>query len=265
MNNDLIWQTKLAARVHDPAEKALVLLRDPAGHEGGTSKALTRLLGLSDLTADQLDPDNAGALSTVIFKKGIPLSMYRHVQRADWWAAAADRPQWPMQEITVTTKKGEQKTFGVAPWAQVRWTQKPVLIHPLTGDQLDLGKHGGLGDTDFHEIKEKSFDHFSRLLTALNRADPTEDARRTLLTDWRFGPELSEEEDNGKLGALWGVLPADTRVPDHSIWDHLDLTSAFAGAFAADPEGDAALLALSIGPVQGFIASARTSSDLWAG
>ncbi len=265
MNNDLIWQTKLAARVHDPAEKALVLLRDPAGHEGGTSKELTRLLGLSDLTADQLDPDNAGALSTVIFKKGIPLSMYRHVQRADWWAAAADRPQWPMQEITVTTKKGEQKTFGVAPWAQVRWTQKPVLIHPLTGDQLDLGKHGGLGDTDFHEIKEKSFDHFSRLLTALNRADPTEDARRTLLTYWRFGPELSEEEDNGKLGALWGVLPADTRVPDHSIWDHLDLTSAFAGAFAADPEGDAALLALSIGPVQGFIASARTSSDLWAG
>jgi len=265
MNNDLIWQTKLAARVHDPAEKALVLLRDPAGHEGGTSRALTRLLGLSDITADTLDPDNAESLSTVIFKKGIPLAMYRHVQRADWWAAAADRPQWPLQEITVTTKKGEQKTFGVAPWAQVRWTQKPVLIHPLTGDQLDLGKHGGLSDTDFKDIKQRSFDHFSGLLTALNRADPAEDARRTLLAYWRFGPELAEEEDNGKLGALWGVLPADTRVPDHSIWDHLDLTSAFAGAFAGDPEGDAALLALSIGPVQGFIASARTTSDLWAG
>lgn len=115
MNNDLIWQTKLAARVHDPAEKALVLLRDPAGHEGGTSKALTRLLGLADITADTLDPDNAEALARVIFKKGMPLSMYRHVQRADWWAAAADRPQWPMQDITVTTQKGEQKTFGVAP------------------------------------------------------------------------------------------------------------------------------------------------------
>jgi CRISPR-associated protein Cmr2 len=60
-------------------------------------------------------------------------------------------------------------------------------------------------------------------------------------------------------------LPADTRVPDHSIWDHLDLTSAFAGAFAADPNGEAALLALSIGPVQGFIAAARSTSDLWAG
>ncbi len=265
MNNDLIWQTKLAARVHDPAEKALVLLRDPAGHEGGTSKALTRLLGLSDLDAATLDPDNAEALATVIFKKGIPLSLYRHVQRADWWAAAADRPQWPLREITVTTKKGEQKTFGVAPWAQVRWTQQPVLIHPLTGDQFDLGKHGGLGDTELADIKQRSFDHYARLLAILYRADPAENARKTLLTYWRFGPELAEAEDNGKLGALWGVLPADTRVPDHSIWDHLDLTSAFAGAFAADPAGDAALLALAIGPVQGFIASARTTSDLWAG
>jgi len=265
MNNDLIWQTKLAARIHDPAEKALVLLRDPAGHENGTSRALTRLLGLSEITAEQLDPDNADVLAAVIFKKGVPLSIYKHVQRADWWAAAADRPQWPLENITVPTKNGEEKTLAVAPWAQVRWTNKPVLIHPLTGEQLDLAQHGGLSDTDFHEIKEKSFDHFSSLLVALNQSDATEDPRKTLLTYWRFGPELSETEDFGKLGALWKLLPADTRIPDHSIWDHLDLTSAFAGAFAADEKGEAALLALSIGPVQSFIAAARKMDDLWAG
>ncbi len=44
-----------------------------------------------------------------------------------------------------------------------------------------------------------------------------------------------------------------------------DLTSAFAGAFAADPNGEAALLTVSLGPVQGFIAAARSTSDLWAG
>ncbi|QXP83822.1 type III-B CRISPR-associated protein Cas10/Cmr2 [Methylococcus sp. Mc7] len=268
MSNDILWQTKLAARIHDPAEKALVLLRDPAGHEGGTSRALTRLLGLSEIGAETLDPDNADALSTVIFKKGLPLEIYRHVQRADWWAAAADRPQWPMQEITVTTKKGEEKTLAVAPWAQVRWTKKPVLIHPLTGEQYELP--GGLADTDFDDIKQRSFEHFSSLLVKLGAKEgETHDLRKTLLAYWRFGPDLSvsgaDTEDNGKLGALWGLLPADTRLPDHSIWDHLDLTSAFAGAFAADPEGGAALLALSIGPVQGFIAAARTTSDLWAG
>lgn len=265
-NNTTLWQTKLAARLHDPAEKALVLLRDPAGHEGGTSKALIRLLGLKETTPEELaeiDPDNADVLTRVIFKKGLPLDVYKIIQRADWWAAAADRPQWPMHEITVTTKKGEQKTFAVADWAQVRWTQKPVLTHPLTGDQVDLHS---LNDTEIDDIKRRSFDHFSRLLVKLGAKDETShDLRKTLLAFWRFGSELSEESDNGTLGQLWPLLPADTRVPDHSIWDHLDLTSAFAGAFAADENGEAALLALSIGPVQGFIAAARSTSDLWAG
>ncbi len=262
-----LWQTTLAARMHDPAEKALVLLRDPAGHENGTSRALTRLLGLDAITADTVDADNDEALARTLFKKGIPADMYRHVQRADWWAAAADRPQWPLREISVITKQGEEKTLAVADWAQVRWTNKPVLIHPLTGEQLDLGKHGGLSDTDFHDIKARSFEHHANLLLALETQNPgqEQDWKKTLLTLWRFAPELSDTSDNGKLGELWKLLPADTRIPDHSIWDHLDLTSAFAGAFAADPQGEAALLTLAIGPVQPFIASARKMEDLWAG
>lgn len=266
MNDDILWQTKLAARIHDPAEKALVLLRDPAGHEGGTSRALARLLAIgAQVDADTIDPDNDEVLSGLLFKRGLKKAIYRHVQRADWWAAAADRPQWPMQEITVTSTAGEKKTFKVADWAQVRWTESPLLIHPLTGTQFDLARHGGLGDTDIGDIKQRSFEHFSRLLVALGAKEGEKDPRRTLLAFWRFGPELSEEDDNGKLGALWKLLPADTRVPDHSIWDHLDLTSAFAGAFATDPKGEAALLAMSIGPVQTFIAAARSTSDLWAG
>ncbi|MCZ2408048.1 MAG: type III-B CRISPR-associated protein Cas10/Cmr2 [Burkholderiales bacterium] len=259
-----LWQTKLAARLHDPAEKALVLLRDPAGHENGTSRALTRLLGFDAIDADPVDADNDDALARTLFKKGIPADMYRHVQRADWWAAAADRPQWPLREIQITTKKGEEKAFTVADWAQVRWANKPVLIHPLTGEQHDLGS---LAETEFKDIKARSFDHHASLLTALESQNPgqEQDWKKTLLALWRFAPELSEENDSGQLGALWRLLPADTRIPDHSIWDHLDLTSAFAGAFAADPQGEAALLTLAIGPVQPFIASARKMEDLWAG
>ncbi|MEF3168229.1 MAG: type III-B CRISPR-associated protein Cas10/Cmr2 [Deltaproteobacteria bacterium] len=267
MTNDLIWQTKLAARIHDPAEKALVLLRDPAGHENGTSAALIRLLGLTKLP-ETIDPDNDEVLSRVIFKKGLPRDIYRHVQRADWWAAAADRPQWPMRKITITTRTGVQETHAIEPWAQVHWTKQPVLIHPLTGEQYELP--GGLTETDIADIKQRSFNHFSKLLVKLGASDETtQDWRKTLLAYWRFGSDLSvtgaDTEDFGKLGPLWELLPADTRIPDHSIWDHVDLTSAFAGAFAADPKGEAALLALSIGPVQGFIAAARKMDDLWAG
>ncbi|HOU92477.1 MAG TPA: type III-B CRISPR-associated protein Cas10/Cmr2, partial [Polyangiaceae bacterium] len=85
------------------------------------------------------------------------------------------------------------------------------------------------------------------------------DWKRTFLSLWRYAPEAP----NPSLGALWRLLPADTRVPDHSIWEHLSLTSAFAGIFATNEEP--ALLALSLGPVQSFIAQARSTSDLWAG
>lgn len=263
MNDDALWQTKLHARLHDPAEKALVLLRDPAGHEGGTSRVLWRMARAEEVPAEgMLDNDNADVLHAVAFAGGIKPKTYKTVQRADWWAAAADRPQWPLREIDVRTRKGEDKTIAVADFAQVRWAQRPELIHPLTGERYDLGQHGGLSDTDVGDLKQRSFDHFAHLLV---RNDGATDFRKSALAFWRFGPEVREDDDFGKLGALWRLLPADTRVPDHSIWDHLDLTSAFAGAFAADLNGEAALLSLSIGPVQSFIEAARTTSDLWAG
>ncbi len=258
--NDAFWQTKLHARLHDPAEKALVLLRDPAGHEGGTSRWLHRELGFDQLPVkDWLDHDNAHVLDRVLFEKGIPVSMYRAVKRADWWASAADRPQWPTEEITIPAGAGEKETRRIPSGIQVRWTKKPILIHPLNGELIDLGT---LAEMDSIDIKQRSFDHFRRLIV---RNGDAVDWRRTALAFWRFGPELSEDEDNDKLGLLWPLLPADTRVPDHSIWDHLDLTSAFAGAFGSDGKGEPALLTLTMGPVQGFIAAARTTSDLWAG
>lgn len=270
MANNNIWQTKIAARIHDPAEKALVLLRDPEGHENGTSRALTRLLGFEKINGDTVDADNDEALASTLFKKGFPADMYRNVQRGDWWAAAADRPQFPMDEITVKAKQGDTRTMAVSGWAQVNWAKNPVLIHPLTGDKFDLGKSGGLSDVELQSFKERSFNHFSELLVRLGAGnEEQQDWRKLLLAFWRFGPELgvtsADTRDNDKLGNLWEILPADTRIPDHSIWDHLDLTSAFAGAFAADPNGEAALLSVSIGPVQSFIAAARKTDDLWAG
>ena len=259
MSDDNLWQTKLHARLHDPAEKALVLLRDPAGHEGGTSEVLHRLLGFGRIGSDSVDSGDAGSPHRALFRHGVPRSIYDIVQRADWWAAAADRPQWPMQEITVPTRSGQATTFMIAPWAQVRWTKQPVLIHPLTGAEHSLGS---LADTDFEDIKARSYAHAEGLV---QRNGDAVDWCRTLLALWRFGPEVRESAADDRIGALWHLLPADTRVPDHSIWDHLDLVSAFAGAFASDAEGEAALLAVSLGPVQGFIDAARSTSDLWAG
>ena len=177
--------------------------------------------------------------------------MRRLVRKADRWASASDRPQLPNN----------------VPWSRTRWTDIPVLIHPLTGSVFNLRSPP---ENEITNVKARSLTHFKRLIVREGDEDNENapvDWQRTLLAYWRFGPEIgvTSTDDGGELKALWQHLPADTGIPDHSIWDHLDLTSAFAGAFAVDPRGEAALLALSIGPVQPFIAAARSTSDMWAG
>lgn len=210
------WQTKLDAWAHDPGEKALILMRGQ-GHEAGTVAAVRQALGL----------DGEG----------------EYTRRADWWAASADRLQWPKH------------------WdAQVRWYLAPELVHPLAAQTLDLKQSvGDFRDTEVEEIEQRATEH---VLDLIRRS---EDDRLRYLALWRFEPLLRETDDNSKLGKLWEVLPADSRTPDHTIWDHKDLTTAVAGAMAADPDGEVALLAMTLGPVQPFIAAARSTTDLWAG
>lgn len=207
-----LWNTKLASWLHDPAEKCFVLFHDPAGHEGGTIKHLKEEL---NLTYNE-----------------------ETINLADRLAASADRPQWPRDE-----QGGWQEQY------RVDFSKEPILIHPLTGEQLKLYD---LTQIDYKQLKLVSENNFKQLLELGQN-----DRQMQFLALWRFAPEIKE-----LLGKLWNLLPADTRVPDHSIWNHLDLTSAFAGAINDDKP---AILAMAIGPVQGFIAKARSTSDLWAG
>lgn len=238
MNNETLWRTKLAARIHDPAEKALVLLRDPAGHEGGSIVEIGKALGFNTRWVTQRN-------GTQIEKLDLPDEIERAVKQADHWAAAADRAQFP---------KDANGRF--VSWAQVRFADEGELVHPLSGERYEVRN---IGQQILAEhIKTVSHDYFTRLIH--HNTDGSPDLRLTALAFWRFGPELGRELEG--IGPLWNLLPADTRTPDHTIWQHLDLTSALAGAKAG---GRPSLLTLSIGPVQDFIAASRSTSDLWAG
>lgn len=223
-------RNKLLARLHDPAEKALVLLRDPAGHEGGTVRTL-----IEEILGE------------------VPQAAWAPVRKADRWASAADRPQFPRE------RDGDR----FARWSQVRFAEQPVLRHPLTGEKIDLGEHGKLREIELDTLKAGSLEHFRHLIHRDEAGSV--DSWRTLLALWRFGPEPATSGDATGLGELWRYLPADTRIPDHTIWQHLDLSSALTGAFAGDGQGRCALLNVTLGPVQELIAAARTTSDLWAG
>ncbi len=173
------------------------------------------------------------------------------IREADHWAAAADRPQFDF--------KG-----GKA--ADVRFWREAELIHPLAGLRFPL-QSIAQSEEDLDDLEEEVFGKalaiLGQVLGEELRINGAEDLRRALLALWRFLPEKAKAP--GDLGELWRLLPADSRVPDHSIWTHLDLTSAIAGAFAADESERLALLTVSLGPVQDFIAQARSTSDLWAG
>jgi CRISPR-associated protein Cmr2 len=86
-----------------------------------------------------------------------------------------------------------------------------------------------------------------------------EQARNRLLAIWRLWLDALAANVHDCLA----LLPADTRTPDHTIWNHLDITTAFKAALSG--EGGAALLAFALGPVQRFIEAARTVRDLWSG
>ncbi|MGS0754029.1 type III-B CRISPR-associated protein Cas10/Cmr2 [Roseateles sp. GG27B] len=215
------YTKKLVAWLHDPAEKQLVLMRDPEGHEGGTSRRLRKVLEISSSAFDK---------------------------RADHLAAAADRPNWPRSDDA-----GRYTAFEA-----VRFTREAELIHPLSGARL---KPGVLDQSiGVEQVKTVSQNHFEHLIQ-----DNDDDLRKTFLAFWRFGPEAGK--DASELGVLWPLLPADSRVPDHSIWSHVDTVAAIHTALAGDDKGpdQPALLVMSFGPVQSFIGQARSTSDLWAG
>lgn len=121
--------------------------------------------------------------------------------------------------------------------------QRLEIVHPLSGRRHPLP----VGRLDPEQAVAAT-----RGLTA------GLDAERQFLALWRLWPETL-----AALHPCYGHLPADTRTPDHTIWNHLDIT---AGLRAAEAGGHgAALLSFALGPVQSFIATARTVRDLWTG
>ncbi|MCX7591824.1 MAG: type III-B CRISPR-associated protein Cas10/Cmr2, partial [Kiritimatiellae bacterium] len=110
-------------------------------------------------------------------------------------------------------------------------------------------------------------------------------AKQPYSLDWAKVPE--EKRDWAKFFLHWRLwprwcaeahpslahLPADTRIPDHTIWNHCSVVSALQTCVQITSEGPSAevrefrpaFLVMQIGPVQEFIAQARTTRDLWSG
>jgi len=118
-----------------------------------------------------------------------------------------------------------------------------TIVHPLDGQHYQLE----VGPVDEDEVAGVIEDIVRGL-----------DPPKQFLALWRLLPERLAEKR-----PFYGLLPADTRVPDHTIWHHLDIAAGLKAALSGSR--GAALLSFALGPVQPFIEAARSVRDLWSG
>ncbi|MBV8277055.1 MAG: type III-B CRISPR-associated protein Cas10/Cmr2, partial [Verrucomicrobia bacterium] len=222
------WKRKLAAFLHDPPSKAL----DIADHEQ-FAKTLYRQAGFDDNESE-------------LFAK-----------LADWSASSADRFPFPNSQAAGLSCNfdGVRNAFH-HPLGPPAGQSAPNTL-PFKGPFVtaDLAR-----ETD--QSVQPVVDDFGSL--------PADDAdasgqrwRARFFAHWRLWQKFAMERDY-----RFGFLPADTRLPDHTVWNHMQMVSALqtcANGVGKDAVIKAAFLKLQIGPVQEFIAQARSIRDLWSG
>lgn len=104
------------------------------------------------------------------------------------------------------------------------------------------------------------------LNACFNYKDSPEDWAKSLFNYLFFAFQKRLRNENvANLGAIWDILPADTRMPDHPLWHHLGLVSAIGSSLSEDSNSQIDMAVFSITPVQDFIAKARKLRDDWTG
>lgn len=150
----------------------------------------------------------------------------------DHVAAAADRFLFPRPSVMRAQYTGLREAPFRHPFCDGLWYSGSAI----TRDQAEAKFQGAIG------IVDQSLDWKHRFLLY-----------------WRRWPE-----EAAKLDSRLAFLPADTRIPDHTIWNHNGLVSAFRGCFEGGRLKPAFLL-FQIGPVQSFIECAKSTRDCWSG
>ncbi|MDP2268369.1 MAG: type III-B CRISPR-associated protein Cas10/Cmr2, partial [Deltaproteobacteria bacterium] len=190
-----------------------------------------------------------------------------------------DRPNdefWKMADgIAAGFERGQVPSYNADgnKNGAVDFDRNPIITHPASGDEGSL-KIVGMDATpaNIHvaamEFLKKNIgmeagkgDYAARF-----EKDPSRFAvARFLYTHLVLRFALAEQNIGG-LGALWHRVPADSRFPDHSIWQHNALCSAISSCIElGGSEEEAGLMVFSITPVQGFIARSRKLRDFWTG
>lgn len=160
-------------------------------------------------------------------------------KETDWNSAAADRFIAPKGSSSASLGSGV--TFH----------------HPLTGKGCSLQSGDFPSQAEAEKIISDSIPSFQGV----------QDNQMKFWHAWRLWLHYAATHKSGQIQNADRIayLPADTRIPDTSIWNHCAVTSALDSARGEDGQLAPAFLLFQIGPVQDFIAQAQSTRDLWSG
>jgi CRISPR-associated protein Cmr2 len=232
------WNNKFAAFMHDPFDKVFQI----PGHESRAAELIEQF--------------------------GLDMSNDKFWKTADAMAAGFERGQIP------SFNKDDDKNGAV------NYAGNPVLTHPTSqADALEIGLPKNLSTIPADEAAKTIY---GNLLEAIKKYIGKTDDQTGYSGKFMGEPDLFAkarffythlrlrfilaENNISSLGGFWHRIPADSRFPDHSIWQHNSLASAFYSCMELSGQNDdIGMMVFSITPVQSFISKARKLRDLWTG
>lgn len=235
------WQAKIWGILHDPALKALH--NNQSGR--GENSFWKNLAVMQDWVANNLDPEKSGK------------TILEHIKVADYIASASDRG-----------------AIGAIP-AEVNYKEDGLeLTHLLSGASQFLK----LKDPQHQQLIGDRRTYLQNNEKALESVIPDsikDDEQAVFWWLWRCLPEATcQLFDDNNLH----LMPAETRLPDSSIWSHASMTAALSGALAgydltledmtknwSGEKSHAYLAVFTFSPIQELIKASRKIKDFWAG
>ncbi|MFM5896877.1 MAG: type III-B CRISPR-associated protein Cas10/Cmr2 [Dolichospermum sp.] len=243
------WRAKIWGLLHDPILKAL---HNNSGR--GKNSFYEQLEVMKPWVETGQTPDNS---------RGKALA---NILLADYIASASDRSAIGSVTASINYAPGKNPEKGLE------------ISHLLSGakQEFKIKLHTELIESKRQEYLEKKEEELLAEIDNHLRTD-IKNIKHLFWWLWRCLPQATcdlFDKDNSLM-----LMPAETRLPDASIWSHLSMTSALAGALAGydltaaqiqrwrgnDELSHPYLAVFSFSPVQELIKSSRKMRDFWAG
>jgi CRISPR-associated protein Cas10/Cmr2 subtype III-B len=239
------WRAKIWGLLHDPVLKAL---HNNSGR--GKNSFWPKLEVMKPWVEKSWNPEESSGKAL------------KHIKLADYIASASDRGAIGSVSASINYGQGNNSEQGLE------------IFHLLSGAKRNfkIKQHSQMlaaNRKNYLEFKEQ------KLLEAIP-AEVRTDLKGVFWWLWRCLPAATCQEFDDESLML---MPAETRLPDSSIWSHASITAALAGALAgydltmAEIEHWPAnktlshpyLASFTFTPVQELIKASRKMRDFWAG